>query len=153
MVDAREVESFCKLAARVELVAGAIIQNAAALIHAVEIASGCETIWIDAAETIRTVYGFPAEVLHATKTLDNYAGAGFIRANPFARPASFLVDRLRSVVELGNSNVATAFGIDFSGGLSPVLAGGLQEMGFRRFAASPAHRDELRLILAQAGKE
>ena len=153
VVDAREVESFCRLAARVELVAGAIIQNAAALIHAVEIASGCETIWIDAAETIRTVYGFPAEVLHATKTLDNYAGAGFIRANPFARPASFLVDRLRSVAELGNSNVATAFGIDFSGGLSPVLAGGLQEIGFRRFAASPAHRDELRLILAQPGKE
>ena len=153
VVDAREVESFCRLASQVGLVAGAIIQNAAALIHAGEIASGCETIWIDAAETIRSVYGFPTEVLHATKTLDDYAGAGFIGANPFARPASFLVDRLRSVAELRNANVATAFGIDFSGGLSPVLASELQEMGFRRFAASPAHRDELRLTLAQPRQE
>ncbi len=65
VVDAREVAGFCKLAAGVGLSAAAIIQNAAALIQAEEIANVCGTLWIDAAETIRTVYGFPAEVLQA----------------------------------------------------------------------------------------
>ena len=153
VIDAREVRSFCKLASDVGLAAGAIVQNAAALIQAGEIAKSCETVWIDAAETIRTVYGFPSEVLHAAETLDNYAGAGFIGANPFSRPAAFLADRLRSVAGIGKANDGATFGIDFSAGFSPVLASGLHELGFRRFAASPGHRDELRLILAQPGKE
>ncbi len=153
VVDAREVASFCKLAAGVGLSAGAIIQNAAALIQAEEIASVCGTLWIDAAETIRTVYGFPAEVLQAATTLDNYAGAGLIDANPFARPASFLASRFRSVAERGGATVASSFGVDFSGGFSPVLARALKAMGFRRFAAAPAYRDELRLVLAQPREE
>jgi len=153
VIDGREVRSFCKLASDVGLGAGAIVQNAAALVQAGEIANCCETVWIDVAETIRTVYGFPSEVLHATKTLNNYAGAGFIGANPFSRPAAFLAGLLRSTAELENGQDAAALGIDFSGGFSPILAGGLRELGFRRFAASPAHRDELRLILSQPRKE
>ena len=153
MVDPREVQAFCELASEVDLDAGAIVQNVAALIHAGEIASRCKKIWVDAAETIRTVYGFPSEVLHATKTFDDYATAGFIDANPFARPDAFLVDRLRSVAELANANHSMSIGVDLSAGFSPVLASGLKEMGFRQFAASPAHCDELRLILAQSRKE
>lgn len=153
VVDPREVQAFCELASEVDLDAGAIVQNAAALIRADEIASCCNKIWVDAAETIRTVYGFPSEVLHATKTFDDYATAGFIAANPFAGPDAFLVDRLRSVAELANVKHSMSVGVDLSAGFSPVLASGLKEMGFRQFAASPAHYDELRLILAQSRKE
>jgi hypothetical protein len=48
---------------------------------------------------------------------------------------------------------AASFGIDFAGGFSPTLARDLHSYGFRRFAASPGRRDELRLILSQAVKE
>ena len=88
------------------------------------------------AETIRTVYGFPAEVLQAATTLDNYAGAGLIEANPFARPASFLASRFRSVAEREARPVASSLGVDFSGDFA-VLARALKAMGFRRFATAP----------------
>jgi len=153
VVNPREVLSFCELASEVGLDAGAIVQNAAALTHAGEIARQCKMIWIDVGEIVRTAYGFPSEVLHAAKTLDDYAAAGFIDVNPFARPASFLVDRLHSAAELADANRTPTIGVDLSAGFSAVLASGLKEMGFRRFAASPAHRDELRLILAQSRKE
>jgi len=152
VVDARETHEFAKLAAEVGLEAGAIVQNAAALIYAADIAKACRTIWIDAVEIIRTVYGFPAEVLQAAKTLDDYTGAGFLVGNPFARPASFLCDRFRAAGEVAKSSAAS-FGIDLAGGFSPTLARDLHSYGFRRFAASPSRRDELRLILSQAVKE
>jgi pyruvate,orthophosphate dikinase len=153
VVDPREVQTFSELASEVGLDAGAIVQNAAALIHIREIASRCKKIWVDAAETIRTLYGFPSGVLHAAKTFDDYAAAGFIGANPFARPTQFLVDRFRSVAELGNVFHSTLYGVHLSAGFSPLLASGLKEIGFRQFAASPAQCDELRLILAQSRKE
>jgi pyruvate,orthophosphate dikinase len=153
VVNSREVLSFSQLTSEVGLDAGTIVQNAAALTYAGEIASRCKAIWIDAGEIVRTAYGFPSEVLHAAKTLDDYAAAGFIDVNPFARPASFLVDRLRSAADLTDANATATIGVDLSAGFSSVLASELRQMGFRQFAASPVHRDELRLILAQPRKE
>jgi pyruvate,orthophosphate dikinase len=146
VVDVREAQSFSTLAAEVGLGAGAIIQNAIGLNQAGEIASHCDTIWVDVVETVRTVYGFPTAV-------DRYAADGFLQTNPFARPAAFLIDWLQSVSELSATALKTAVGVDLSGGFSPILAARLREMGFRRFAASPPQRDELRLILAQRSKE
>lgn len=153
VVDVREAQSFSTLAAEVGLGAGAIIQNAIGLNQAGEIASHCDTIWVDVVETVRTVYGFPTEVVHAEGAVDRYAADGFLQANPFARPAAFLIDWLQSVSELPATGLKTAVGVDLSGGFSPILAARLRDMGFRRFAASPAQRDELRLILAQRSKE
>ncbi len=153
IVDAREAESFRSLAADVGLGMGAIIQNAVGLNQAREIAGRCDTIWVDVFETVRAVYGFPTEVVQAEGIMDRYAADGFIGANPFERPAAFLIDWLQSVCELPNSRLKTTVGIDFSGGFSPTLAVRLHDMGFRRFAASPAHRDEMRLILAQRSRE
>ena len=152
VVDARETEHFAGLAAEVGLEAGAIVQNAAALIYAADIAQACRTIWIDAVEIIRTVYGFPAEVLQAARTLEDYTGAGFLVGNPFARPASFLCERFRAAGEFAGASVGS-FGIDLAGGFSSVLARDLHGYGFRRFAATPGRRDELRLILAQPVRE
>jgi pyruvate,orthophosphate dikinase len=153
VIDSREAVSFARLASEVGLPAGVIVQNVAALIHAGELAEACRAIWIDVAEIIRTVHGFPAEVLQAAKTLDDYAAGGFLAGNPFARPASFLGERLRAVAAIAASKGATPFGIDIVDGYSPTLAQELHEMGYRRFAASPARRDELRLTLAQSRKE
>jgi pyruvate,orthophosphate dikinase len=152
VTDSRETVRFVELCAEADLEAGAIVQNAAALIHAGEIAQACRTVWIDPVEIIRTVYGFPTEVLQADHTLEDYATEGFLAANPFARPAVFLCDRFRAASEVAKSNAA-AFAIDLSGGFSAVLAGDLFAYGFRRFATSPSRRDELRLILAQSVKE
>ena len=153
VVDVREAQSFSALAAEVGLGAGAIIQNAIGLNQAGEIASHCDTIWVDVVETVRTVYGFPTEVVQAEGAVDRYAADGFLQANPFARPAAFLIDWLQSVSELPATGLKTAVGVDLSGGFSPILAARLRDMGFRRFAASPGQRDELRLILAQRSKE
>ena len=153
IVDAREAESFCSLAADVGLGVGAVIQNAVGLNQAREIASRCDTIWVDVSETIRTVYGFPTEAVHAEGTIERYAADGFLGANPFERPAPFLIDWLQSVSALSAGGRKTAVGIDFTGGFSPILAVRLHDMGFRRFAVSPAHRDEMRLILAQRSRE
>jgi pyruvate, orthophosphate dikinase len=153
VVDVREAQSFSALAAEVGLGAGAIIQNAIGLNQAGEIASRCDTIWVDVVETVRTVYGFPTEVVQAEGAVDRYAADGFLQANPFARPAAFLIDWLQSVSELPATGLKTTVGVDLSGGFSPILAARLRDMGFRRFAASPGQRDELRLILAQRSKE
>ncbi len=104
-----------------------------ASIKAAEIASRCDTIWVDVTETIRTVYGFPTEVVYADGTLDHYVADGFLRANPFAHPAPFLIDWLQSVCELSRTGLTTSFGIDLSGGFSPMIVARLRDMGFRRF--------------------
>jgi pyruvate,orthophosphate dikinase len=153
IVDAREAERFCSLTAEVGLGAGAVIQNAIGLNRASEIARHCNTVWVDVSETIRTVYGFPTEAVSAEGTIDRYAAAGFLGENPFERPAPFLTEWLQSVSALHGSSLKTAVGVDFTSGFSPVLATRLHQMGFRRFAVSAAHRDEMRLILAQRSGE
>jgi pyruvate,orthophosphate dikinase len=153
IVDEREAQSFANLAKEVGLSAGVLLQNAISLNKAAEIASRCDTIWIDVTETIRTVYGFPTEVVHAEGTVDRYVADGFLRANPFGHPAPFLIDWLQSVSELSRTGLKTAIGIDLSGEFSPAIVARLRDMGFRRFATSPARRDELRLILAQRSRE
>jgi pyruvate,orthophosphate dikinase len=153
IVDEREAQSFANLAKEAGLSAGVLLQNAISLNKAAEIASRCDTIWIDVTETIRTVYGFPTEVVHAEGTVDRYVADGFLRANPFGHPAPFLIDWLQSVSELSRTGLKTAIGIDLSGEFSPAIVARLRDMGFRRFATSPARRDELRLILAQRSRE
>ncbi|RBP16059.1 pyruvate,orthophosphate dikinase [Roseiarcus fermentans] len=153
IVDAREAESFRSLTADVGLGAGAIIQNAIGLKQAGEIARHCDTVWVDVSETIRTAYGFPTEVVHADGTIDRYAADGFLGDNPFEQPAPFLTEWLQSVATLPQSSRKTTVGVDFTSGFSPILATRLHHMGFRRFAVSPAHRDEMRLILAQRSGE
>ena len=94
---------------------GAIIQNAIGLNQAGEIASHCDTIWVDVVGTVRTVYGFPTEVVQAEGAVDRYAADGFLQTNPFARPAAFLLDWLQSVSELSATALKTAVGVDLSG--------------------------------------
>jgi pyruvate, orthophosphate dikinase len=153
IVDGREMQRFASLAEEAGLSAGALLQNAISLNKAAEIASQCDTIWADVTETIRTVYGFPTEVVHAEGTLDRYVAEGFLRANPFGHPAPFLIDWLQSVSDLSRTGLRTSVGIDLSGEFSPMIVARLRDMGFRRFATSPARRDQLRLILAQQSRE
>lgn len=153
IVDGREAQRFASLAQEVGLASGALLQNAVSLSKAAEIASRCDTLWVDVMETIRTVYGFAAEVVHAEGTVDRYVTDGYLAANPFGHPETFLIDWLRSVAALSVSGSKTEVGVDLSGAFSPMIVARLRDMGFRRFATSPARRDELRLILAQRSKE
>ena len=136
VVDVREAQSFSTLAAEVGLGAGAIIQNAIGLNQAGEIASHCDTIWVDVVETVRTVYGFPTEVVQAEGAVDRYAADGFLQTNPFARPAAFLIDWLQSVSELSATALKTAVGVDLSGGFSPSRAADSQMIGRVHFPPS-----------------
>ena len=115
-----------------------------------------DTIWIDATETIRTVYGFPTEVLQAEETLDRYARGDFLSRESVRAPGELSwIDWLQSFPSCRDGDCEdTSVGVDLSGRvLANDLAVALYKMGYRRFAASPARRDELRLILAQRSKE
>ena len=153
IVGGREAQTFAGLAGEAGLSAGAILQNAVSLTRAAEIASRCDTLWVDVTEVVRTAYGFPTEVVHADGVVDRYAADGFLRADPFGNPAPFLADWLQSVAELSGSGLKTEVGVDLSPAFSSTMAARLHDMGFRRFSASPARRDELRLVLAQRVKE
>jgi pyruvate, orthophosphate dikinase len=153
IVDGHEAQSFASIAGEFGLGAGALLQNAVSLNNAAEIASRCSTIWVDVTETIRTVYGFPTEVVQAEGAVDRYVADGFLRANPFGHPPPFLNEWLRSVAELSKTALKTAVGVDLSGDFSSTIVMRLRDMGFRQFATSPARRDELRLMLAQEPKE
>jgi len=153
IVDFRELDRFRDIVSEFDgLSAGAMIQNGAALHASKAMAERRDALWIDPVETIRTAYGFPTEILHSEKTLDDYAAKGFLAANPFARPAAFLETLFASAAPRGDGNEGSV-GVDLSSGFWTELAVGLHEIGFRRFAASPGRRDELRLILARRREE
>ncbi len=150
IVDGNEFDNFRRETVRVgSLLAGAMIQNLAALHGAHRLAWRGDTLWIDISETIRTAYGFPTEVQQANKTLEDYVASGNLASNPFRRPGKLLTDLLSSTLSAARSAPTNAVGVDCTGYYAPDLLVDLHRLGFRRYAAPNAHRDEIRLLLAQ----
>jgi pyruvate,orthophosphate dikinase len=144
--DSREFEAFRVEIERVgQLKAGATLQNVVALDAAQELSQSGAPLWIDAAEIIRTVHGFPVEVQQSLEALDIYATSGRVSNNPFRHLAGFLESLFCKVLSRADSAM---IGVD-GAGCSPELLDQLYRLGFRRFATPVARRDETRFLLGR----
>ena len=102
-------------------------------------------LWIDVAEIVRTLYGFPTEVIEARDVLRDYVAAGSIPLDPVVEFGPLLAGMVDAI---GNS-AGSRIGIDGAGCPSEILAGFFRA-GFRVFSVAAPRRDELRLQLGQA---
>lgn len=150
IVDACEFDRFNEETKRVGcLAAGAVLQNSASLKAAVPLARRGGRLWIDVVETVRTAHGFSTEIVQAQTTLDAYVSGGQIPANPFKRLPNFLESLLSDVLSAAGSEGKQTIGIDCAADHSAELVVDLYRSGFRRFAAPPTRRDEIRLLLGK----
>jgi pyruvate,orthophosphate dikinase len=144
--DSREFDAFRVEIERVgQLKAGATLQNVVALDAAQELSQSGAPLWIDVAEIVRTVHGFPVEVQQSLEALDIYATSGRVANNPFRRLAGLLESLFSRVLSRADSEM---IGVD-GAGCSPELLDQLYHLGFRRFAMPVARRDETRFLLGR----
>ena len=150
---AREFDAFRAEVERVgRLKAGATLQNVVALDAFRELRQSGGPLWIDVAEIVRTIHGFPVEVQQSLEALDIYAESGRVANNPFRQLGGFLSSLLKEVLSGPSADVAATIGID-GAGCSPELLSELYRLGFRRFAVPVARRDETRFLLGRLQEE
>jgi pyruvate,orthophosphate dikinase len=148
--DRREFDAFRVEIERVgQLKAGAMLQNVVALDAAQELSQSGAPLWIDVAEIVRTVHGFPVEVQQSLEALDIYAASGRVANNPFRHLAGFLESLFSRVLLRTESAI---IGVD-GAGCSPELLDRLYHLGFRRFAMPVTRRDETRFLLGRQQEE
>ena len=153
IADAREFEAFrAEIERAGRLKAGATLQNAVALDAIPELSQSGGSLWIDVAEIVRTIHGFPVEVQQSLEALDMYAESGRVAINPFRQLAGFLSSRLKGMLSGAGADVSATIGVD-GAGCSPELLCELYHLGFRRFAVPAARRDETRFLLGRQQKE
>jgi len=153
IADAREFDAFLAEIERVGgLKAGATLQNVVALDAAAGLSRSGRPMWIDVAEIVRTIHGFPVEVQQSLEVLDTYAENGRAAGNPFRQLAGFLSSLLTRMVSAAGAQGSALVGID-GAGCSPELLGDLYRLGFRRFAVPVARRDETRFLLGRLQEE
>jgi pyruvate, orthophosphate dikinase len=146
----REFEVFREEVERVgQLKAGATLQNIVALDATRELSQSGAPLWIDVAEIVRTVHGFPVEVQQSLEALDIYATSGRVANNPFRHLAGFLESLFSRVLLRAESAI---IGVD-GAGCSPELLDRLYHLGFRRFAMPVTRRDETRFLLGRQQEE
>ena len=149
----REFDAFAAEIERVgRLKAGATVQNVVALDAVRELCQSGKPLWIDVAEIVRTIHGFPVEVQQSLEALDTYAESGRVAYNPFRQPAGFLAALLKGILAGTSSHVSAMIGID-GAGCPPELLSELHRLGFRRFAVPVARRDETRFLLGRQQEE
>ena len=149
VTDAGEIERFAGEASGCfGLGAGAMIQNVAALQTCGSAATPGVALWIDVAEIVRTLYGFPTEVVEARDALRDYVAEGSIPLDPLVEFGPLLARMVDAVGKTAGARV----GIDGTGCPSEILKG-FFHAGFRVFSVAFPRRDELRLQLGQAAAE
>jgi pyruvate, orthophosphate dikinase len=145
-----EFTAFQHEADQLDLNAGVVIQNVMALDDILQFVDSGAPIWIDVADIIRTVYGFPIEVQQSLDVLDQYARERFVRANPFRSPPRHVADLLAPAASAADTGGPV--GIEGSGVPQELLVK-LHRMGFRRFSVPVARRDETRFGLGRSHQE
>ena len=147
---ASEFGVFHREAEQVGLSAGAVVQNVMALDDILQLVDSRATIWVDVADIVRTVYGFPIEVQQSPDVLDQYAKEKLIRRNPFRSLPLYVTNLLASAASAADRGAP--LGIEGSGVPHELLVK-LHRMGFRRFSVPIGRRDELRFVLGRLHKE
>jgi pyruvate,orthophosphate dikinase len=148
---ASEFASFRREAERVGLRAGAVIQNVIALDDVLQFVDSGAPIWVDVADIVRTVHGFPIEVQQSLDVLDQYAKEKLIRENPFRKLPPY-VTNLLAAAAASAADRGASLGIEGSGVPQELLIK-LHRMGFHRFSVPIGRRDELRFVLGRSHKE
>ena len=145
MTDSREIERFAKeVSACFGLGAGAMIQNVAALQACSSLAMPDVELWIDVAEIVRTLYGFPTEVVEARDALRDYVAEDSIPLDPLVEFGPMLAQMVGALGKSAGSRI----GIDGTGCPSEILKS-FFHAGFRVFSVASPRRDEVRLQLGQ----
>jgi pyruvate,orthophosphate dikinase len=142
-----EFAVFQREARQVGLSAGAMIQNVMALDDILQFVDAGTPVWVNVADIIRTVYGFPIEVQQSLDVLDQYAKEELIQANPF-RHLPLHVTNLLATAAVAAERGAS-LGIEGSAVPHELLLD-LHRMGFRRFSVPVGRRDELRFLLGRS---
>ena len=147
---ASEFAAFQREAQQVGLGAGLVVQNVMAIDDIPQFVDSGAPIWVDVADIVRTVYGFPIEVQQSLDVLDQYAKEKHIRANPFRKLPQYVANLLAASASAAHRGAS--LGIEGSG-VPPELLVKLHRMGFRRFSVPVGRRDELRFGLGRSQKE
>lgn len=147
---ALELEAFQREARQVGLGAGAVIQNVMGLDGILKLVELSAPIWLDIAEIVRAVHGFPIEVQQSPDVLDQYSKEGLIGANPFRDLPAYLTNLVSAAAS--GADKGACLGVEGSGVPHELLVK-LHRMGFRRFAVTAGRRDELRFALGRSRKE
>jgi pyruvate,orthophosphate dikinase len=149
VTDTREIERFAKeVSACSGLDAGAMIQNVAALQSCSSRVMPDVELWIDVVEIVRTLYGFPTEVVEARGALRDYVAEGSIPLDPLVEFGPMLAQMVGALGKSAGSRI----GIDGTGCPSEILKG-FFHAGFRVFSVAFPRRDDLRLQLGQMAAE
>jgi pyruvate,orthophosphate dikinase len=147
---ASEFAAFQREADRLDLTAGVVIQNVIALDDILQFVDSGAPIWIDVAEIVRTLYGFPIEVQQSIDVLDQYAKEKLIRANPFRYLPPYMTNLLATAASAADAGAS--LGIEGSGVPHDLLVK-LHRLGFHRFSVPVGRRDELRFVLGRSHRE
>ncbi|KWV48457.1 hypothetical protein AS156_18445 [Bradyrhizobium macuxiense] len=145
-----EFAAFQQKARTAGLQAGAVINNVMALDDVLRFVDLGSPIWIDIADIVRTVCGFPIEVQQSLDVLDQYAKEELIPVNPFRKLPIYVTNLLAEAASAADRGAA--LGIE-AGGIPHEMLAKLHRMGFRRFSVPVGRRDELRFVLGRSDKE
>lgn len=129
--------------------AGLLVQNAVLLYRLADQPPANRATWLDIDEIIRTAHGYPMQVLHVPEVLDDYCNQGFIRANPFRDPGSFLTEKLSALGGMADNTL----GVIGAGVFGDEVLALLHGAGFRRFSASMTAAGMTRVKLARLTQE
>jgi pyruvate, orthophosphate dikinase len=124
---------------------GLLVQNTALLFCIADSVQVNTPIWIDVNEVIRSLHGYPIQMLQIPSILDDYHQAGRVAANPFRDLSGILAAPLKSI-GAAQGNVIGIIGAE---GLSDQLLGQLYHAKFRRFSAQTKAADLIGLRLAR----
>ncbi|MBR0939265.1 pyruvate, phosphate dikinase [Bradyrhizobium jicamae] len=145
-----EFAAFQQKAKRVGLSAGMVINNVMALDNILHFVDSGAPIWIDVADIVRTVCGFPIEVQQSLDVLDQYAKEALIPVNPFRTLPVYVSNLLAAATSAAERGMSV--GVE-GGGMPHEMLAKLHQMGFRRFSVPVGRRDELRFVLGRSDKE
>jgi hypothetical protein len=133
-----ELTRFAELVGQTpELASGGVLQNAAAVYDVQRFTRPGHAVWVDFASLVRSVEGRTDDLLPTAPRQDR-------RAEPILADSPLVAWLLGRM----SRDEASLVGLELPDA-SRVLATELHDLGVRRFAGSPVHAEQIRLVLGQ----
>jgi pyruvate,orthophosphate dikinase len=127
--------------------AGAFLRSFAGLQNFADSADDETTVWVDVDAVIRSVYGFPSELMAARGVFAEYRERDLIGENPQSALAPFLLTVFAALLGRVGSKRAGAVCASAAEG---TIGTTLYSLGYRRFAVPANDREPVCLALARA---
>jgi pyruvate,orthophosphate dikinase len=103
-------------------------------------------VWVDVDAVVRSVYGFPSELMAAHGVFADYRERGLVAEDPQSELAPFLIDAFATL--LHRVGAASAGAVCASGAEGTIVTS-LYALGYRRFAVPASEREPVSLRLAR----